>query len=665
LDAAKLACSPGLLDLTTCPADFTLVSFYKMFGYPTGLGALIVRHDAAPLLAPRSDLLRGPEGPFGPAYFAGGCVSAISANSSFAVARPNLSEWLERGTSHFLGIAALPSQLASLRSLASDRARCAHAQAVCREAYLRTTRLQHRSGAKLCVVFGRHKESNWREVQGPTMAMLVRYADGSPVPYGLVAQKAASRGIVLRTGCHCNSGACQRHLGLTDGDLRHFFASGKVCGDDLGVVDGRPTGVVRISFGHFSTLFDASCWATLLEEEFLDRLPLPEESAVPGVPEAARPRQTTVEGVPRPIGSGGLVVGLKVYPVKGCGPLRVRRWPLDPVTGALFLDRRWCLTVDNLPGSGARKSASSRLRPVSAKQAPGLTQVRLILRPGKGPAEPWALLLSAKGCPRTLELPLGEKDAELLRCSGAELDDTPFSYDGGGLLRSVGQEQSVGPAASGSGPAAAAAASVGVDAAGQWFEGLLGITKLRLVEAVDASAALAASPGSGEAPAALSAGSEAQVAGQTHFANAPSTLLLVSTASLREFGRVCGLSVPADRFRANLEVSFEVPYEEAEWPVGSAVVIGEKVVFEAAGRCVRCQMVDIDPEDAAARGPSLLAALATVQSGGGGGKGPTFGVLLRPSGGTHHAVETPPVLSLGMRVSTHLEDPVVEPSQVL
>ena len=52
MDAAKLACSPGALDLKSCCADFTVVSFYKIFGYPTGLGALLVRHDAAPLLQP-------------------------------------------------------------------------------------------------------------------------------------------------------------------------------------------------------------------------------------------------------------------------------------------------------------------------------------------------------------------------------------------------------------------------------------------------------------------------------------------------------------------------------------------------------------------------------------------------------------------------------------
>ena len=38
--------------MKSCCADFTVVSFYKIFGYPTGLGALLARHDAAPLLQP-------------------------------------------------------------------------------------------------------------------------------------------------------------------------------------------------------------------------------------------------------------------------------------------------------------------------------------------------------------------------------------------------------------------------------------------------------------------------------------------------------------------------------------------------------------------------------------------------------------------------------------
>ena len=42
LDAAAFAPTQPL-DLTAFPADFVAVSFYKMMGYPTGLGAMLVR----------------------------------------------------------------------------------------------------------------------------------------------------------------------------------------------------------------------------------------------------------------------------------------------------------------------------------------------------------------------------------------------------------------------------------------------------------------------------------------------------------------------------------------------------------------------------------------------------------------------------------------------
>jgi molybdenum cofactor sulfurtransferase len=45
IDAAK-GCATLPPDLSEYPADFVVLSFYKLFGYPTGLGALLVRNGA-------------------------------------------------------------------------------------------------------------------------------------------------------------------------------------------------------------------------------------------------------------------------------------------------------------------------------------------------------------------------------------------------------------------------------------------------------------------------------------------------------------------------------------------------------------------------------------------------------------------------------------------
>ena len=65
LDAAAYV-GTNHLDLSRYRADFVTLSFYKMFGYPTGLGALLVRRDRAGLLCGR--------------YFGGGTVNAYSSS---------------------------------------------------------------------------------------------------------------------------------------------------------------------------------------------------------------------------------------------------------------------------------------------------------------------------------------------------------------------------------------------------------------------------------------------------------------------------------------------------------------------------------------------------------------------------------------------------------
>eukprot|EP00927_Polykrikos_kofoidii_P030772 TRINITY_DN26490_c0_g1_i1.p1 TRINITY_DN26490_c0_g1~~TRINITY_DN26490_c0_g1_i1.p1 ORF type:complete len:1065 (-),score=169.97 TRINITY_DN26490_c0_g1_i1:106-3204(-) len=712
LDAAKLACTPGLLDLASCPADFTAVSFYKMFGYPTGLGALIVRHDAAPLLSSTSsplppassgfdsfepevgngvtaNSLKGsavgldfPNLPLSSAkrvasarplttatYFGGGAVEAVSASSFFVVPRAGLVERLERGTPHFSGIATLPSQIEVLRRcLGPDAARRLHALAVCREAYLRTRALCHRTcwddvvdrsdgcsiggrndgsgGARsLCEVLGRHETSGWTECQGPTMAVLLYFADGAPIPYGLVARRARAHGILLRAGCHCNVGACQKYLALSDEDVRRQHANGKVCGDDMSLFEGRPIGAIRVSFGDFSTLADVDQWIAFLQNEFLDHVECPggggtmpvgvvaiangvvsvgsggtDTSAVP-LP------KISAELPPPPLERVGHVVGVKIYPIKGCGPLLVRRWPIDPATGALFLDRRWCLQrgLGESNGQPASRRRASQRHLLGVKQAPRLAQVRVALQHRPGQTD---LILTVRGeaierCPAQLRLPLTVEDAKFLRDSGATVE----------VEEDAAVEASASPLI--------ATEVAGTDGASCWFEALLGIPELRLIIApIESPLVGGRTAGEGDGEDTIAPGNHANATPEIaapHFANKPSTLLLVSTTSLQEFSRICGVEAPSDRFRANLEVCLDEPFQEAAWPQGCVVQVGE-TELAAAGRCIRCRAIDTDPEvGRSASGPSLLGALSTARPGhggvegddGGDGGGTSFGVLLR------------------------------------
>ena len=78
------------LEIPTCSLRFALqaLSFYKIFGYPTGLGALLVRRDALPLLRKR--------------YFGGGTVAVSVANTDYFRSQQRkhyrLISWLLYGT---------------------------------------------------------------------------------------------------------------------------------------------------------------------------------------------------------------------------------------------------------------------------------------------------------------------------------------------------------------------------------------------------------------------------------------------------------------------------------------------------------------------------------------------------------------------------------------
>lgn len=77
LDAAShVSCAP--LNLQDCPADFIPISFYKMFGFPTGLGALLVRNNTAGILKKT--------------YFGGGTAAAYLSGEDYYVQAANLSD---------------------------------------------------------------------------------------------------------------------------------------------------------------------------------------------------------------------------------------------------------------------------------------------------------------------------------------------------------------------------------------------------------------------------------------------------------------------------------------------------------------------------------------------------------------------------------------------
>jgi selenocysteine lyase/cysteine desulfurase len=174
--------------LRDCPADFVALSFYKLFGYPTGIGALVARKEAMARL-------RRP-------WFAGGTVLYASVGADRHLLRPD-HEAFEDGTSNFLGIAALDAGFRLLDDVGMPRL-AAHV------AELTTELLAGFRALGNVRIYGPSDMT----ARGGTVAFNVSDRHGRPVPFSAVETRARQAGVSLRGGCFCNPGASEAAFGL-------------------------------------------------------------------------------------------------------------------------------------------------------------------------------------------------------------------------------------------------------------------------------------------------------------------------------------------------------------------------------------------------------------------------------------------------------------------
>ena len=235
LDAAAYLPTADL-SLRTHPADFVVLSYYKLFGLPTGLGALVARRDALAAL----------ERP----WFSGGAVDFVSV----ALDRHQLraGEYgFEDGTPHFLGIATLAAGFHVRREVGIERA-SAYTTALTGYLLDGLRSMAHGGGAPLVRVYGPATPA----MRGATVSFNVLARDGSVVPFEEVETRANAANVFVRGGCFCNPGAAEAAFGVEPGVLG--AALDRVSADfsiprlrsELG---GAAVGAVRASLGIANT----------------------------------------------------------------------------------------------------------------------------------------------------------------------------------------------------------------------------------------------------------------------------------------------------------------------------------------------------------------------------------------------------------------------------
>lgn len=237
LDAAAFA-PTNRLDLGTYHPDFVPLSFYKMFGYPTGVGCLIARRSAL-------KKLHRP-------WFSGGTIEVVSVQADkYSFAEGDRA--FEDGTINYLN---LPAVEIGLRFLTGVGMEVIHQRVIVLTdwALHALLSLHHSNGALLVELYGPRDTTD----RGGTIALNFHDPEGGVFNFHTVEEQACRWNISLRTGCFCNPGAGEIAFGLTKTDMRECFdheerTSFEQC---IVAVKGKTAGAVRVSFGLVTNFAD-------------------------------------------------------------------------------------------------------------------------------------------------------------------------------------------------------------------------------------------------------------------------------------------------------------------------------------------------------------------------------------------------------------------------
>lgn len=254
LDAAAFV-PTNPLDLGRFHPDFTVVSWYKVFGHPTGIGSLIARREALAKL-------RRP-------WFSGGTIYAVSAQAQWHVLADDEAAF-EDGTVNFLSVPDVTAGLEWIDRLGMDRVH-AHVTALTGQLLTGLRALRHSDGSPMARVYG---PSDAGAARGGTVALNLLGADGRIVDERVVTRDSAARGISLRTGCFCNPGAGEAAFALPLRRLRS--AAGRQLGsmeEYLDLLRLPSAGAVRISLGVSSQPRDIETFLTFVTQTYRDRVP--------------------------------------------------------------------------------------------------------------------------------------------------------------------------------------------------------------------------------------------------------------------------------------------------------------------------------------------------------------------------------------------------------
>ncbi len=242
------------LDLKEVQPDFVTVSFYKIFGFPTGIGCLLVKKDSFPKLKKH--------------WFAGGTVDYVSVKESNHLLIAN-HERFENGTLNYLDIPAITLGLEFIESIGIENIR-KRVMDLTGLFLKEMSSLKHDNGTPIVRMFGLMNTEN----RGGTVILNFQDTEGNTFPFDWIENQANKQLISIRSGCFCNPGIDETNHCVSNEEMAQYYTSRKEKEFDsttgylryMSKMIGRMRGATRVSFGIATTTKDIETFVNFVSK---------------------------------------------------------------------------------------------------------------------------------------------------------------------------------------------------------------------------------------------------------------------------------------------------------------------------------------------------------------------------------------------------------------
>lgn len=242
--------------------DITAISFYKIFGFPTGIGALIIKKDLNNYI--------------NKSYFGGGTVSSISAINDYKIFKNEMHDYFEDGTINYISIYFLnkiiPKHIYNTEYI-KEITWYFYSQIKNIKYTINSENINENVNDLYAFEIYDCDYNNFetfKKNHGSIITFNIKKFNNEYIGYKEIENVCALNNISIRTGCLCNIGACTKNLKLNHNDIIENFKKGHSCSKNIDIIDGKPTGAIRVSFSQYNTKEEIDNFIVFLKEHFID-----------------------------------------------------------------------------------------------------------------------------------------------------------------------------------------------------------------------------------------------------------------------------------------------------------------------------------------------------------------------------------------------------------